>query len=97
MDEVTTDWVIHQLLWVNGNVKANIDDGTIYEDTSEVPSASIPVFFRAYSVYSTAHIKADWVFVGKYVDPEPSVINIGEQNIIDGTLFPPVRLEVPVR
>lgn len=97
MGSLTTDWAIHQMLWVTGSAKGNIDDGTIYESTSEVPSVSIPAYFRAYATSGyTTDIKVDWVFIGNYVSSEPSV-SIGSEQNVSGSLPTPVRSNAPAR
>ena len=70
----TAQWVLFHVKWVNG--KALYQYHTDAEDTqtSNVPNEALNPRLEGNSVSS---LLVDWVFVGKYVESEPSVSSIG--------------------
>jgi len=71
---ISTDWMIHQILWKDFTyAKLNFNDGSFFEMSNHVPDGPIPISFWASGDEGyPVSIKVDWVFVSKYVDPEPA-------------------------
>ncbi|MDO8885769.1 DUF2341 domain-containing protein [Candidatus Oleimmundimicrobium sp.] len=69
-----TTWGIFERLWKDINsAKFSVNDSVPQEITTNVPSVAAPLYFRAYATAgNTTSIKLDWIFVGKYVPPEPA-------------------------
>ena len=68
------NWHIFQVLYASSaSCKFQIDANAVEEITTNCPSVAIPICSTVYSNNATEAIsKFDWVFISKYVSPEPA-------------------------
>jgi len=86
-----TIYHIYDLSWCTGHVYVDIDFGSkTYDITSNIPTVDMVLSFHTYKD-SASYIKyLDYVFVAKYVDPEPNHGIWGSEETP-----PPVRVPRP--
>ncbi|RLC73779.1 MAG: hypothetical protein DRI26_00045 [Chloroflexi bacterium] len=63
-------WHIWEVLWKEGEAKFIVDDNLEATHSTYVCEQAIPIMFQSYRPDATTEV--DWVFVRKYVSPEPS-------------------------
>ncbi len=68
----TTDVHIFEQLWKSGTIAYYIDGTLKYTETTHVPASTQTAHGAVHSASGTSTSKMDWVFLSKYVDPEPS-------------------------
>lgn len=62
---------VFEVLWQNGLGTAIVDHNLTADQSSNVPTGSLPVTFYNYN-NSLTQLNVDWVFVRQYRDPEPT-------------------------
>jgi len=73
-----TDWHIYESTWRSGESKVFQDDNLKATLTSNIPTVDqVVVFYEGNVVNGNIHV--DWVFVRKYVSPEPSFSSVGSE------------------
>jgi hypothetical protein len=71
---------VMDILWQNGEVKYYVDDVLNATHTTNVPDVSLAPSFGGYAPnYATRVLSMDWIFMRKYVSPEPAHGDWGQE------------------
>jgi len=68
-----TDWAVYDLCWRSGEAKFYCDGELKATLTDYVPSVNLGAYARPYTSDASNYIYIDYLFIRKYVSPEPSV------------------------
>jgi len=81
--ETSKDTDLHKFeaAWISGKTKYWIDEVEFATHTTNVPDENLYIRIAVKRAVSgtNAGIKVDWVFVRKYVDPQPSILAWGKE------------------
>lgn len=67
------DWAIYDICWRSGEAKFYCDGELKATLTSYVPSVNLGAYARPYTSDASNYIYIDYLFIRKYVSPEPTV------------------------
>jgi hypothetical protein len=83
----TQNEAIYEILWKSGEAKFYIDGSLVGTKTDQIPTTAVPAGAQTY--YATNHVYMDWVFLSKYVSPEPSHGSWGSEEVPNSSPYAP--------